>query len=165
MKKGMGWPIGVTVVLATVVAANIWVAVKANSDPSFAIEPDYYKKAVAWDSSMAQDRHNTALNWSLNPVLGTFGSDSGATLRVRITDAAGVAIRNATVHVAALYNARAGTIYTATLAADGAGGYAGALPVHHAGQWELRFDVTRGADRFTSTARVEAVRAVTTGVP
>jgi hypothetical protein len=160
MKKGMGWPIGVVAVLVTVVVANIWVAVKANSDPSFAIEPDYYKKAVAWDSSMAQDRQNSTLHWSLVPVLGAFGTDSGATLRVRLTDATGTAIHNATVHVAALYNARAGTIYSATLTDDG-DGYAALLPVHHAGQWELRFDVQRGLDRFTVISRVEAVPAST----
>ena len=26
----------------------------ANDDPSFAIEPDYYRKAVTWDSTLAQ---------------------------------------------------------------------------------------------------------------
>ncbi len=72
MNKGVGWPIGVATILVLVVAANVWVAIIANRDPSFAIEPDYYAKAVAWDSSMAQARHNATLNWSLTPTLGAF---------------------------------------------------------------------------------------------
>jgi hypothetical protein len=159
MKKGLGWPIGVAAILTIVVVANIWVAVIANDDPSFSIEPDYYQKAVAWDSSMAQARHNTSLNWSLTPSLGAFAAGGGAVLRVRLTDSTGAVIHDARIQVAALYNARASTIYTATLGHDGPDAYAVTLPVRHAGEWELRFDVTRGAERFTATARVEAIPA------
>jgi nitrogen fixation protein FixH len=159
MKKGLGWPISMAAILVSVVAANIWVAVIANDDPSFAIEPDYYQKAVAWDSSMAQARHNAALNWSLVPTLGAFAADKGARLSVRLTDSTGSTIHDARIHVAALYNARANAVYTATLGPDGPDGYVATLPVHHAGEWELRFEVRRGADRFTATARVEAVPA------
>lgn len=157
MKKGLGWPIGMAAILGLVIVVNVWVAVLANRDPSFAIEPDYYAKAVAWDSSMAQARHNFALNWSLTPTLGAFAADRGATLRVRLTYSSGAAIHGAHIRVAALYNARASTVYTATLGPDGADAYAVTLPVRHAGEWELRFDVTRGAERFTATARVEAI--------
>ena len=159
MKKGLGWPISMAAILVMVVALNIWVAVIANDDPSFSIEPNYYQKAVAWDSSMAQARHNAALNWSLTPTLGAFATDRGATLRVRLTDSTGAAIHDARIHVAALYNARANAVYTATLDPDGPDAYVVMLPVHHAGEWELRFDVTRGPDRFTATARVEAIPA------
>ena len=41
MKRGIGWPIAVTAILGATVAANIWVAVIANDDPSFAVEHDF----------------------------------------------------------------------------------------------------------------------------
>ena len=67
MKRGSWWPIGITAVLATTVAANVWVATIASDDPSFAIEPDYYAKAIAWDSTLAQARTNATLGWRLTP--------------------------------------------------------------------------------------------------
>lgn len=157
MKRGLIWPIAMAALLAAVVVSNIWVAVIAADDPSFAIEPDYYRKAVAWDSVMAQADHNAALGWTLTPQLGAFGADSGAALQVSLTNAAGEAIRDAAITVIALHNARAGDARTVALRADGDRGYVAMLPVHRAGQWELRFDVVRGADRFTANRRLEAV--------
>ena len=60
--------------------------------------------------------------------------------------------------VAAVYNARAATVLESTLRYDHAM-YVAHLPVSHRGQWELRFDVSRGGKRFTTTERVEVVEA------
>jgi nitrogen fixation protein FixH len=158
MKRGAGWPIGIVAILVATVGLNIYVYHVANDDQSLAIEPDYYRKAVDWDSTMAQMRQNAALGWHLSPTLGAFTIRGGAPLTVTLTDAAGAAIPDATVKVAAFFNARANDIIDTTLRRDAAG-YAATLPVKHGGVWELRFDVTRGAERFTSTSRVEAVAA------
>jgi hypothetical protein len=163
MRRGLGWPIGMATILALTVGANIWVATIANDDPSFAIEPDYYRKAVGWDSTMAQMRENARLHWRVEPLLGAFTPKGGASLRLQLSDSNGTPIRDATVHVAALYNARAGRVLEGTMLADTSVMYALQLPVAHRGEWEVRFDIQRGADRFTSTARLEAVAA--DGVP
>jgi FixH len=158
MKRGMGWPIGVAVILAATVGLNIWVYRVANDDPSFAIERDYYRKAVDWDSTLAQRRQNLALGWHLSPRLDAFTPRDGARLRITLTDAAGTPIRDATVKVAAFFNARANDIIDSALARDSSG-YSVRLPVRYGGVWELQFDVTRGHERFTATSRVEAVLA------
>lgn len=155
-RRGLLWPLAMAALLLAVVITNIAVAIVAADDPSFAIEPDYYRRAVAWDSAMNQARRNVALAWRVNPALGAYHADSGATLRVSVTDSAGIPIRDASISVTALHVARAADAYTTMMAADGAHGYVVTLPVHRAGQWELRLDVTRGADRFTSSVRVEA---------
>ncbi|HVB31529.1 MAG TPA: FixH family protein [Gemmatimonadaceae bacterium] len=158
MKRGSSWPIGVAVVLAATVALNIWVYRVANDDPSFAIEPDYYQKAMAWDSTMAQARENVALGWRLSPTLAAFTEHDGAVLQVTLTDSSGTAIPDATVKVAAFFNARANDVIDTTLARDSTG-YAVTLPVTRGGVWELQFDVQRGRQRFTAISRVEAVPA------
>jgi nitrogen fixation protein FixH len=158
MKASTRWPLGIALVLGVTVAANLVLYYVAGADPSFAIEPNYYAKALAWDSTLAQDNHNAALGWRLAPALAAFAPGSGARLSVTITDSTGAPITDAVVKVAALYNARAGTVLEVTLPWDGHG-YSAMLPVAHAGQWELRFSVTRGTDRFTSSARIDAVRA------
>jgi nitrogen fixation protein FixH len=157
MKRGLGWPIGVAAILAATVGANIWIAVVANDDPSFAIEKDYYRKAVEWDSTLARAQESTRLGWRLAPQLGEMTAN-GARLRVQLVDSAGVPVQGAQVKVAAFFNARADRVIEATLEPI-AGDYEVELPVTHAGQWELRFDVTRGSERFMTTSRIEAVAA------
>lgn len=157
MKRGMWWPIGITGVLAATVAANIWVMVIANDDPSFAIEPDYYRKALAWDTTLAETRHNAALGWRLTPAMGPIASDGSALLTVRLTDSTGSGLAGAAVHVAALHVARASDVHQVTLADSGGGEYAARLDARRPGQWELRFDATVGSRRFTQTDRVEAI--------
>ena len=155
MKRGMWWPIGLAGVLAATVAANIWVAVIANDDPSFAIEPDYYKKAVEWDTTLAQDRHNVALGWRLTPAMSAIAPDGTSLLSAQLTDSTGVAISGAVVRVAALAVARASDVHDMTLAPQsGAGNYAVRFDARRAGEWELRFDATLGGEHFTQMSRV-----------
>ena len=156
MKRGIGWPIAVTAILGATVAANIWVAVIANDDPSFAVEHDYYRKAVQWDSTMVQARENEQLGWRIEPKLAPMGGRDGSTLSVTLTDGSGAPIRDAKIDVAAFFNARADSVVHAELRAAGAS-YDARLPIHHAGAWELRFDVHRGREHFTNTARIDAV--------
>lgn len=158
MKRGLGWPIGITLALAAVVAANIGIVMVARGDPSFVIEPDYYARAVAWDSTLAQRARNAELGWTLAPDLRPFSAGHDATLRVHLSDASGTAIRNASIAVDALFNGRAGEILTTTMRQDAGGGYVAELPVRYAGVWELRFTVVHDGARYTRQARVEAVR-------
>jgi hypothetical protein len=157
MKREHLWPLALTLVLAITVAANIWVM----RNPSFAIEPDYYARAVRWDSTMAQERRNGALAWHVAPVLADFTRE-GATLDVSITDASGHPVRGARVRVFALYVGRAGEVVDTALVERG-NRYAVVLPVRHAGAWELRFEVERDGDRFTATHRVDAHPATRRG--
>lgn len=157
-RRGLGWPIGIAVVLATSVGANVYMMRLAAGDPSFAVEPDYYQKAVHYDDVMAQRARNAELGWTLEPRVAR-DAEGGATLRVRLADAAGRAIDGATLSVEAFPVARSADVVRATLVASADGGdYAVALPVRHAGRWELRFDASRGGDRFTAVERVEILR-------
>ena len=155
MKRGMGWPIGITLILATTVGANIWVMRIASADPSFAIEPHYYAKAVAWDSVMAQERANRALGWRVAPVLRASPGDDGE-LFVMVTDTSGAPIKGATVSVSAFAVARSSVVVDAALEPDG-DGYRARMPVRRGGAWELRFDVQRGGDRALLKRRVDAL--------
>jgi hypothetical protein len=158
MKRSTLWPIGIGAVLLITVAANIALYYVAGNDPSFVIEPNYYAKAIAWDSTMAQSALNQRLGWHLAPALSPYTSRDGATLSVTLTDSSGVPITDATVKVAAIYNARAATILESTLTQDQSA-YVAHLPVGHRGQWELRFDVNRRGTRFTAIERVDAVES------
>jgi nitrogen fixation protein FixH len=156
MKRGSAWPVAVGVILGTCVAANLWIIRLANSDPSFAIEENYYEKALRWDEELAQRRHNAELGWQLAPALSPISANSGAELRLTLRDAAGKPLEGAAVTVRALHNARAGEPFDAELAPRGTADFAARLPIRRPGLWELRFEVRRGTDRFTARQRVDA---------
>lgn len=147
MNRAMLWPIAIATVLALTMAANIAVLVRAGGGEDAPIEPDYYRKAVAWDSTMAQRDRNAALGWQLDAAL------AAGTLSVRLTDRDGAPLEGAAIAVEAVHN-RAARPLRAQLTARGAE-YGVALPLAHPGLWELRFDVLRDGARFTQVVRLD----------
>jgi hypothetical protein len=83
------WPIAVVSVLAVTVAANVVLLVQAGDPDAAGIEPDYYRRAVAWDSTLAQERRNISLGWQLAAELGV-ATPAGTPLIVRLTGPDGV---------------------------------------------------------------------------
>ena len=144
-------PILVTVVLVARVA----------QDPSFAVEPDYYQRSLAWDEVMAQERRNLELGWSLHLVRDPRAVPPGGASPVEIglSDRAGRPLDGATVRVTAFHNARAAEVLQANLAPRSTGRYLAALPIHRPGLWELRFTVRAQGERFTRSLRADILRA------
>ena len=128
-----------------VMAAMVYVA---TTNDSYAVEPDYYAKALAWDEKRAQDRRNAELGWSLDFTVEPAPAGADPILRVRLVDGGGSAITGAQVAVEAFANVRRDEVHTATLAPS-EGGYQTTMPMRGNGRWEFRFEVTRDGDRFT----------------
>jgi len=149
--KGWYWPLVIVGLLVGGAGANIGLMLVATGDASFAVEPDYYRKALDWDRSMAQEARNAELGWSVSTRLERAGGPAEARLVARVTDRAGVPLRGARVAVEAFASARASQIVSATLDPEGDGVYATGLPAGRPGLWELRVRVTRGAEVFTRT--------------
>jgi nitrogen fixation protein FixH len=158
MKAGMGWPIGMAVILGLTVAGNIAVMRVASDDPSFAVEPDYYRRAVAYDSTLAQARRNVDLGWAVETRIATVTDGRATRLEITLRGADAAPLAGATVAVTTFFNARASAPLTATLVEETPGRYAATLPIATPGEWETRIDATRGAARFTATARTRVTR-------
>ena len=163
MKPGMGWPIGVIVILAASMAANILMMRIANDDPSFAVEPDYYRKAVLYDSTLAQTHRNLDLGWGVQAFADSIARGRPTRLRVVLRDERAQPLLGAVVDATVLFNARANDLATATLTDDGAGVYSATFPINTPGEWEVRVNVTRDTSHFTSSTRLTAVRATGSG--
>ena len=154
MKRGAAWPIAITAVLALTVGANVLLLRIATEPNAYATEPDYYRKAVAWDSTAAAERASTATGWSCDASLVARGR--AFEIRLRLVDAAGAPVAGAAVHVTAIHNLAAATPSELTATPAAAGGYVATLPVARAGLWELRVAATRGREHFTADLRREA---------
>lgn len=154
------WPLGITAILAATIAGNLVVLRVASDDPSFAVEPDYYRRAVGWDSTMAQARASAALGWRVTPAVTPLLAGAPATVTLVVSDRDGAPVTGATVAVEALFNARANDRHTATLAEVAPGRYAAPLPLAWAGVWELRVRVrgTAPDQAFRAVERVTVVR-------
>lgn len=154
MSRGALWPLALVGLLVAGAGANIAFMVIATGDPTFAVEPDYYKKAVNWDRTMAQQARNASLGWTVSARVER-GDGRVARLVTRVTDAAGVPISGAEVSADAFPSARAGHVVPLALAPVGLGEYAAPLPIERPGLWEIRLRVVRAGDAFTRTIGVD----------
>lgn len=148
--RGWYWPVGLAVLLAGSAGANIALLIITSRDASFAVEPDYYAKALAWDETMAQEARNEALGWSLGLRVEPTAERGTMTVWVRLADRAGAPIDGARIAVETFHNARASRVLTAALEPRGPD-YAAVMPLARPGLWEFRLRVTRGPDVFVAT--------------
>jgi hypothetical protein len=151
------WPlivIGLLVVQALGMAVMVTIAV---ADPSAAVEPDYYEKAVAWDSAAAAQAAAAKLGWKAQVSAGPL-SGADRELHIALVGGDGNGIDEARVHVEMFHQARSGDRLQADLRGMGAGGYVTRLPILRPGLWEVRVAIRRGGDVATIVQTLEIPR-------
>jgi len=158
MRAAKLWPIAIVGMLAVNVLATGVLMWAANDDEANAIEPDYYRKAVAWDSTVAARRHGAELGWRLDASIGALGADGTAAVAVTLADSTGAPLEGAAVTLEAIHNAHARHPLRAALPSAGAGRYEARVPLRWAGRWELRLEIARDGVRVPVSVRREAVR-------
>lgn len=150
------WPGAVVGLLLIPIVANGYLMWRANSDPSFAVEEDYYAKAEAWDDKMAQDVANDALGWRLMVTAGVPKANGSWSLAAILVDEEGVAITDARVTVETFHRARARDVWRGAMVREGdSGSYLAAIPNPRVGLWEVRLVAQRGGQRFVARRDVE----------
>jgi len=148
MKPSVFWPAVIAGALGLhvlVMAAMVYVA---TSNDSYAVEPDYYAKALTWDERRAQERNNTELGWTLDFVVVPADPGADPVLRATLLDADGGPVSGARVAVEAFANVRRDDVLNAILA-PAPDGYEVAMPMHRNGRWEFRFQITLNDEVFT----------------
>jgi len=157
MKPGAWWPIAIVGVLAVTVGANVALMIAARDPNAYVVEPDYYEKAVRWDSTLAQARHDVALGWAVDARLGPW-SPRGTPLELALADSTGAPLASALVEVELVNNLDPAHAVHASLAPRSPGRYAANVALPRAGLWELRTTVRRAGELFTADLRRDALR-------
>lgn len=121
----------------------------AGSDRSFAVESNYYQKALNWDATQRQNTQSRELGWTVR--VATEGHEGQSALTVRVGDSEGRPVERASVGVVAFHNARAADRFGATLTENGPGVYSADMELARPGQWQFQISVKRGVDEFTAT--------------
>lgn len=141
------FPVGL---LGILVSVQVVLFRLSSGDASFAIEPEYYQKAVTWDERMRERRVSERLGWQAQ---ATITRGDSPMLRVTLVDARGKPVENAALAVDAFPNARAGEVQQLALRHTTAGIYESALRLIHPGEWEVRLVARTPADTYSTTLR------------
>jgi hypothetical protein len=158
-RAGAIWAYVPALLLGTMLIGLGTMAYVAIDDPSFALESNYYDKAVHWDQNQQRARDSQALG--LNLALGAPLSVSKAgkvTVQLRVTDRATVAFSGADVALDAFPNAYANRVQRLILHEVEPGLYVGELSQGVRGLWELRVVVTQGVLRYDQILRADVSR-------
>ncbi|HWP03761.1 MAG TPA: FixH family protein [Gemmatimonadaceae bacterium] len=158
MKKGTIWPIAVVAVLGTCVGANLWLLRLSASDPAFAVEENYYERAVNFDRDLARRRHLEESGWHAVPSIDSVRSDSAILVSLTLRRHQ-YAVDGAEVRVHAAHVARPRTPIVASLQPAGRGRYETWLRGTGRGLWDLRFDISVDTLRFSTSERFEVGQA------
>lgn len=153
--KGWYWPWLLAAGMGGVVVANVGMAVVATSDANGSVvEPDYYRKAVQWDSTMALRAASDALGWRADvAIAGAVGAP--ARLELRLTDRDGAGVTGATVRAVLIHNTAAAHHVDLVLRDLGEGRYVADPTLPYPGLWEVRVDAVRGAEHFVVSRRAD----------
>jgi len=153
VKREHLWPAALVGALVATVGLNGYVAYVANRGDGAQVEPDYYRRAVQWDSTLAEQARSRALGWRI-AVQVAAPTAGGSVIDVEVRDAQGAPIAGARVRLDGFAVARAtSSRMTAALTESAAGAYGAELPVHRVEWHEFQLTVDRGADHFVAQLR------------
>lgn len=144
------WPSLVFIIIGLDLLGIGSLAYFARTDASFAVEKDYYAKAVRWDESRAALARSDALGWSAGVELAPPAHDGDVV--VRLIDRDGAPLTGALVTLSAFHRAFVSEIleFTMTEASDAEGVYTAPFVPTRDGRWIIRVSAVRGADEFTA---------------
>lgn len=153
-KRGRWWPWMLVGLLLFGAGTNIYMVVVAVRDPSFAVETNYYQKALTWDQTMEQERVNLRLGWNVSLQTQVVkGKKQQLVLQAKIQDNQGQVVPNTKVSVEAFHNARAQHRLQRNFAQTTQGIHRASIPFSRKGIWLFYVTVERGKERFTQQIR------------
>lgn len=154
------WPGIVFLLLGGQIMLMLVAVYLATSDSSFAVEPDYYRKALRWDETAAQTRLNQQLGWSVEIVVSS-STDiyKNRDVTCILKDGSGREIDDAQIELTAFAHARGDQRVLSELTAVGQGRYGTTLRMTQPGRWEFRIVARRGGDTFTQVQEVIVARS------
>ncbi|MBL8878958.1 MAG: FixH family protein [Phycisphaerales bacterium] len=125
----------------------------ATNDRSFALEPDYYQKAVRWDDISRQQRQSAKLGWTLQLDVGALAENGARPIVLTVKDRDGELIEGASAAAEWFHHARARDRHTSLFTPQPDGTLAASITFARSGLYEFRFTVSRGEETFVTTVQ------------
>lgn len=144
----------VVMLLSGMASAYTMVKLSMGDGHGSAVEPDYYRKAAAWDETKRQVAANGALNWIVTPAfVAALGDARCARLEVAVADKYTVAIEDAVVQAEIIPIRAADARCAFELTSMGGGRYGVDVPLRIGGVWEVRLHVESKGRVYTDRIR------------
>jgi len=162
LKPGAVWPlfvVGILMVSFTVCGITVYASV---TDGSYAVETDYYERAVRWDEIAREREESKRCAWVSDVEVRT-ASDGPAELALLLRDAQGEPIDAARVEVETFHHAHRNDAVMTTMNAQGDGRYTLAIENARAGLWQVRLRARTDDGVHLATHDVYSKSAATTG--
>ncbi|HVH39057.1 MAG TPA: FixH family protein [Gemmatimonadaceae bacterium] len=155
-RRGWYWPWFIVAALLFTVGVNVVMLFAASGDGGngYVVEPDYYRKAVDWDRTMARQAASDSLGWSATATIKRGTGDSSRVV-LRPVGRGGAAVTGAHVTATLIHNRDAAHPLKVVLTESEPGRYVTMAALPHAGRWEVRVEARRGAERFMTTLHAE----------
>ena len=157
-KAGSFWAWVPALLLGSMFIGLGTLAYVAIDDPNFALEPNYFDKAIHWVQSQADARASRAMGLKLTLAPLVVASNGQVSLTLTIADRANLPLLGAAVQVEAFPNAFASRIETLTLRETAPGVYTGQLAHGLSGLWELRVALQHGATTYHEVLRRDVTK-------
>jgi len=150
------WPFIIIALLGVQMIGVLTMMRIAGDDPAFGVEPDYYEKAVKWDSTAAARASADQLGWSIDATLGpVISAGNERELRVTLRDRHGAALNAAAVRAEVFCHARSASRQEAVLTPLTPGEYAARIVAPRAGLYEVRLDIVCNGSRAEVARTIE----------
>jgi nitrogen fixation protein FixH len=151
MNRGAFW-IALVVALLVGNAAAVGVLLAKSGDPTGRVMPDYYKKAVAWDETVAALRASEALGWDVSTRLVSAGPGRARVIVTISVD--GKPVEGALVDVDVRHRSVAQSVH-GVLSPSGAGRYEGELAITGVGLHVIEVHAASQQAHYGGTTTVE----------
>lgn len=137
VSSGKHWPMVIVGMLGLNVCVCATTVFFATRDGPVAVEPDYYQRAVDWDSTRAALPAPASRGWTVEANAGANG------IELWLSDGAQTDLTGAEVRATAFHRAFADERHQLRLTEREPGLYAAELPNQLAGLWEVRVEIRR----------------------
>jgi len=156
--RGWQWPAFVVVLLLMNAGLAAVMIYYATTDKTFAVEPDYYRKAMNWDTFAAMRDASAKLGWSVQlRVRAAEDERARPRLVLHVADREGEPVSDVQFRGVAFHRARASERLELAFANAGDGEYECEAAMSRAGLWEVRLIASRGRDVFETIEQVEVL--------
>jgi hypothetical protein len=150
------WALMPICLLASSTVGVSWMAAVAIRDPNFALEQDYYQKAIHWDRTQAQAADNQRLAYRFSaPAMIVLDKAGQASVVITIKDRSGQLVSGGRVTAEAFPNAYSEDISVLSFTEREPGVYAASVHAGHHGLWELRVAMSTAGDHATAVLRCD----------
>ena len=143
------WLTVICLILGSNIGMGFFAIYLANSDPSQAVIPNYYRKGLEWDKTKELLSSSENLGWTIHVAISPDSANaSHRTIRLTVLDRHGKTIEKANGELILFHHAHATQIQELALTEIYSGVYECHAEMAASGNWDMALELTQGESEF-----------------